>query len=72
MSIDSDMGGASHDAALNLRDMTAIQARGRWQSVKSLKNYTKGGRLQQLVGCLPKEVRRRAELAVKNLDKLFQ
>jgi hypothetical protein len=64
-------GGASHDAALNLRDMTAIQARGRWQSVKSLKNYTKGGRLQQLVGCLPKEVRRRAELAVKNLDKLF-
>lgn len=41
-------GGASHDAAMGLRELTSIQSRGRWQTVKSLKNYTKGGRLQQL------------------------
>jgi hypothetical protein len=64
-------GGASHDAAHGLRELTSIQARGRWQTLKSLKNYTKGGRLQQLVGSLSNEVQCKAAEAIKSVSRLF-
>ena len=65
-------GGASHEAALSLREMTAIQARGRWQTLRSLKNYAKGGRLQQLVKALSRDVQQKAALAVKQVAQFFR
>ena len=62
-------GGASHEAAHSLRELTAIQARGRWQTLKSVKNYEKGGRLQQLFGALSAGARRASLLAVQQLPK---
>ena len=62
-------GGASHEAAHSLRELTAIQARGRWQTLKSVKNYEKGGRLQQLFGALSAGTRRASLLAVQQLPK---
>ena len=64
-------GGASYESLHKLREMTAIQARGRWQSVKSLKNYEKGGRLQQLFGSLPRKVQQASADAAKRVSKLF-
>eukprot|EP00971_Amphidinium_carterae_P138188 2738140-Amphidinium_carterae.1 len=37
--------GASHDAVHKLRDLVAVQRRGRWLSMASLRRYAKGGRL---------------------------
>ncbi|OLQ10494.1 hypothetical protein AK812_SmicGene5815 [Symbiodinium microadriaticum] len=65
-------GGASYESANRLRDLTAIQARGRWQTLKSVKNYEKGGRLQQLFGSLDEVVQRRCLEAAARLPKLFQ
>eukprot|EP00434_Breviolum_minutum_P020702 symbB.v1.2.018256.t1/scaffold1449.1/size118046/7 len=36
-------GGATHEIANKLRQTTEVQLRGRWQSIRSLKNYEKGG-----------------------------
>lgn len=62
-------GGASHEAAHGLRELTAIQARGRWQTLKSVKNYEKGGRLQQLFGALSASTRKASLQAVQQVQK---
>lgn len=65
-------GGASFEAAGKHRDMVGIQARGRWQTVKSVKNYEKGGRLQQLFAALPKAVQKRCTEAFRDMAKSFR
>lgn len=62
-------GGASHEAANQLREISGIQARGRWLIQKSMKNYEKGGRLQQLFGSLSKRTQRDALQAAKDVVK---
>ncbi|OLP86219.1 Calcium-dependent protein kinase 3 [Symbiodinium microadriaticum] len=42
-------GGASHDYSSKLRDLAAIQMRGRWRSQSSVRRYQKGGRLTQMM-----------------------
>ncbi|CAE7664704.1 unnamed protein product, partial [Symbiodinium pilosum] len=63
-------GGASHDFSLGLRDLPAIQLRGRWRSAASVRRYQKGGRLAQLFAGLPGEVQRAALKAVSDLSHL--
>eukprot|EP00438_Fugacium_kawagutii_P031465 Skav222634 [mRNA] locus=scaffold10:187684:190948:+ [translate_table: standard] len=64
-------GGASYEAAMQLRPLAAIQLRGRWQTIKSVKNYEKGSRLPQLFASLNKPVQRRALTARENVHRLF-
>lgn len=60
-------GGASYEAANKFRTLAAIQSRGRWQTLKSVKNYEKGSRLAQLLGSLSKTVQSRAIKAKKDI-----
>ena len=60
-------GGASHDFVSKLRDLAAIQMRGRWRSQSFVRRYQKGGRLTQLMQALPEHVRKSAESAVQKL-----
>lgn len=64
-------GGASHEASEHLRPLPAIQVRGRWETLKSVKNYEKGSRLPQLFSMLEKNVQDKAIQARKGIDKLF-
>ena len=64
-------GGASHDYHNKLRDLPAIQARGRWKSMASVRRYQKGARLAQLFAGLPDQVQRQAIVAAKGLPKLI-
>ena len=64
-------GGASHDAMRQYRSLPAIQSRGRWQSVKSVRNYEKGSRLAQLFGSLEESVQQKAIEAAKSVSRLF-
>eukprot|EP00434_Breviolum_minutum_P035087 symbB.v1.2.031057.t1/scaffold3565.1/size54034/3 len=61
-------GGASHEAGNHLRSLQAVQARGRWQSLKSVKNYEKGGRLAQI---FDKVVQRNCLDAARGLARKF-
>ena len=45
-------GGASHEALTQFRDTEALVRRGRWQSLRSVKRYEKGGRVNQVLGTL--------------------
>ena len=65
-------GGASHEVASHLRCLRAVQLRGRWQALKSVKNYEKGSRLSQLFGMLDREVQKRCLLAKKKITTIFQ
>lgn len=60
-------GGASFEAANQLREISGIQTRGRWLTQKSMKNYEKGGRLQQLFGSLSKRTQKEALQAAKDV-----
>ena len=60
-------GGASHDYSSKLRDLAAIQMRGRWRSQSSVRRYEKGGRLTQMMQALPGHVKSAAESAVRKL-----
>jgi len=60
-------GGATHEIANKLRQTTEVQLRGRWQSIRSLKNYEKGGRLAQLFGLLDRTVQQQCIKAADNL-----
>ena len=60
-------GGASYDAAMRHRTVAEIQTRGRWQTLKSVKNYEKGTRLSQLFSNLPKSVQRAATKAKEHI-----
>eukprot|EP00974_Lingulodinium_polyedra_P079346 7685044-Lingulodinium_polyedra.AAC.1 len=42
-------GGASRDAAGKLRDLTAIQKRGRWASLASIRHYERHARVQWIL-----------------------
>ena len=64
-------GGASHDHVGKLRDLQAIQHRGRWQSQSSVRRYQKGG-LTQVFGALPQEVQDAAIDAAANLVSTWQ
>lgn len=48
-------GGASHEAGSHLRTIGEVQVRGRWQTMKSVKNYEKGGRITQLFAALAED-----------------
>lgn len=66
-------GGASFEAANKLGDLQGIQARGRWMTMKSVKNYEKGGRLHQLFMALDKaHTRSRGTAAKDNIAKIFR
>ena len=64
-------GGASYEAALKLRTLASIQSRGRWQTLKSVKNYEKGSRLAQLFGSLSKATRDKAVRAKKDVVQVL-
>ena len=64
-------GGASHDFNSKLRDLPAIQLRGRWKTQASVRRYQKGGRVSQLFKGLPKAVRLAAKSAVQQLPGLL-
>ena len=53
--------GASHDFLEKERDLQAIQRRGRWRDVRSIRRYEKGGRVGQLFARLPEKLRLHAE-----------
>lgn len=65
-------GGASHDAVCHYRPLAEIQTRGRWMSLKSVRNYEKGNRLMQLFGSLSPDVQRRATEAAIELPRMFR
>jgi hypothetical protein len=53
-----------------MRSLTAIQVRGRWQSIKSVKNYEKGS-LAQLFASLDSKVQKECLAAAKRLKQTF-
>lgn len=65
-------GGASHDCGNQLRDLAAIQQRGRWKTASSMRRYQKGGRLAQLFGSLPESVQSSAIQASDSLAELLR
>ena len=65
-------GGASRDAAGGLRELSGIQSRGRWQTMKSVKTYEKGGRLQQLFKSLSPSVQRQCLGATSSIVRICQ
>ena len=46
-------GGPSRDIQLQLRSLDAVQRRGHWKSLQSLRNYEKSGRLHKIVAKVP-------------------
>lgn len=62
-------GGASHDIACKHRTLQAVQVRGRWMALKSVKNYEKGSRLAQLFGSLSKSTQRKCLDAKKSIGR---
>ena len=52
-------GGPSHDALHENLDLLAIQGRGRWAALTSVRRYEKHGRLLNQIGALPPAVRER-------------
>lgn len=65
-------GGASHDAVNRLRDLNAIQMRGRWKSAASVRRYQKGARLNQIFGSLPAAVQRSCHAAAGRMADTLQ
>ena len=53
-------GGGSHDFSSQVRDLAAVQLRGRWRSAQSVRRYQKGGRLTQQLRKLPPPLQRHA------------
>lgn len=64
-------GGASFELAGRLRPITEVQIRGRWETVRSLKNYEKGSRLSQLFGSLPEAKQQECIQATEQLAAVF-
>ena len=64
-------GAASHEAANHLRSLSAIQVRGRWQTIKSVKNYEKGSRVTQLFASLDPSAQKECLAAAKHLKHTF-
>ena len=60
---------SSHEAASRLRSLVGIQGRGRWQSLKSVRNYEKGSRLAQLFGSLDVQTQKQCIQAKKRRSK---
>lgn len=65
-------GGASHDFNAKLRDLPAIQQRGRWKSQTSVRRYQKGARLSQLFSRLSKDVQRKCKKASQDINSRLQ
>eukprot|EP00973_Karenia_brevis_P071638 9955404-Karenia_brevis.AAC.1 len=64
--------GPSRDALANKVDAAAIMAKGRWQTTKSVKRYSKPGGLQRVEKRLSNEQVAYGELCVENLEKLLR
>ena len=55
-----------------LRDLTAVQQRGRWRTMTSMRRYQKGSRLSQQFGSLPKAVQAAALRAAEEMPRRLQ
>lgn len=62
-------GSASTDVLQGLRSLTDIQKRGRWQTPKSVRRYSNGGRVSQVFGNLTPFQKNEAHLAEKWMQK---
>ena len=56
-------GSASTDVLTGLRDLPTVMKRGRWQSQKSVRRYSNGGRISQVFEELPLEAKTKATQA---------
>ena len=65
-------GGASEDALSGLRDLAAIQARGRWLVPQSVRRYEKHARLLKEIQRLPKPTLRYGMMIRKGLNKFLE
>eukprot|EP00438_Fugacium_kawagutii_P030549 Skav235998 [mRNA] locus=scaffold348:388416:392834:+ [translate_table: standard] len=64
-------GGASTDFWEKHRDLAAIQKRGRWRAMASVRRYEKGGRLAQLLSKLPDATQELANWASENVEQAY-
>ena len=64
-------GGPSTDAALQLRDATSIQRRGRWESERSVRRYEKHGKLTRQVALMSSEQLADAKSLERSLPRLL-
>ena len=64
-------GGASRDILERYRSMEAVQRRGRWAHLNSVKHYDKHGRLQLLVSKIPANVVAQAKQQRKAFRRVF-
>lgn len=64
-------GGASFELGGRLSPITEVQIRGRWETIRSLKNYEKGSRLSQLFGSLSEAKQTECIAATEQLATVF-
>jgi hypothetical protein len=65
-------GGASDDALAHRRDSMQIMARGRWQTIASVRRYSKAAQVQKYLALVGQKVRRYCQFAEANLQGLLQ
>ena len=63
--------GASIDASRRLRPLLEVQKRGRWQTMKSVTRYEKGGRLAETWKTLTAAQKRHFEVCENNLERII-
>ena len=63
-------GSASTDVLQGFRTLEQVQKRGRWQSFKSVRRYSNGGRLSQVYGQLSAAQRSQAEIVERGFKRL--
>ena len=63
--------GASLDASRRLRPLLEVQKRGRWQTMKSVVRYEKGGRLAETWKTLSAAQKRHFELCESSLERII-
>ena len=64
-------GSASTDVLQGFRTLEQVQKFGRWQTFKSVRRYSNGGRLSQVYGQLSTAQRAQAEIAERGIQKTF-
>ena len=65
-------GGASYDFQSKSRSLVEIQRRGRWKAYASVRRYEKGGRVNQLLQSLPRDVLQGLLAAAGGIQRTFQ
>ena len=63
--------GASADAWAKRRDLTAIQARGRWKTPTSVRRYAKGGRVAHQLSLCTAPLVKYGERSAKSLEQVL-